>query len=85
MLYVGRRRSRITMIVINKSKYDKILKTAEYAIKQSQVYSFRPMDNHNGIVGLWRGEEVLLCPDNNKVCDKCKYRFLCYTERCNEM
>jgi len=73
------------MIIIEKSRYNKILKTAEFAAKESQVYSFRPMENHNGIVGLWRGEEVLLCPDKNKDCDKCKHRFLCYTEKWYEM
>jgi len=83
---VDRGRSGITMIIVSKNKYNEISKTADYSIKQGQAYSFRPIkpmlvDGHNEIVGFWRGEEVLVCPDENKVCDKCKHRFLCYTEK----
>ena len=40
----------------------------------------------SNIVGVYRGEEVFLCPHSLVerkcgVCNICKYRFQCYTER----
>lgn len=80
MFYVGRGRSRVTvMLIVGEKKYKELAKNAEYAHSKALVYSFRLVEEHDGIVGRWRGEDVLLCPDKKRVCEKCKHRFLCYT------